>query len=370
MPAYRNELIRSLPLCVALQLLFISSPALCLETNQVTRETEFGPVTEDTKFIQPVAGESKAGPKPDVKRKDLSKKTDVELEDIMSKAQSEPPVKQARVMFLDKGVISSGALQLAKDLKIVPQMARLEEMKKTKTFVPGEPSYSLEVLSVRQDLSESLLSAMLQARRVISELDRQISGYDAVARVLEEKRDDAIQKNTALNFSTSGVLTSTQGGLSIGTPARFQNAGNALAAIAGGLLIGISAYGLKIQDGGKRNEQRNPNMLAPIFGLIPVQATKYPPLVWNYLNDYEPGQKRNRRQQLLERWLTVHYIEPFDKPTSHHHLSQLAGTTDLHKEITIDLLRDRIPMLEDVRNTVASMFEYLDELNTFVREPR
>ena len=51
------------------------------------------------------------------------------------------------------------------------------------------------------------------------------------------------------------------------------------------------------------------------------------------------------------------------------HLEQLAGTVPMHKTITIDLLRSRIPMLEDLRATVAGVNEYLDEILTVVRNP-
>jgi len=110
-------------------------------------------------------------------------------------------------------------------------------------------------------------------------------------------------------------------------------------------------------------------MLAPIFGLVPNEPNKYPSLVWNYLNDYEPGQKKSRREQLIDRWIKLNDIEPLNKPSSKKHLEELAGTIPLHKDVTIDLLRDRIPMLQDARAAVAGINEYLDEILTFVRSP-
>jgi len=277
--------------------------------------------------------------------------------------------KNYDVTINDKGPISIGAVKVAKDMQMLDLVAELNELKKEHAYVPGRRVHSLEVISVRQDLDENILSAFLATRRVISELDRQVAGYDAVARVLEEKRDQAIRNNTILNFTSGGALAMTQGGISVGTRMKYQNAGNELGAIAGALSAVIGAYALKLQGGGKRDSERDPNMLAPIFGLIPNEPNKYPPLVWNYLNDYEPGQKKSRREQLIDRWIKLNYIEPLDKPSSKKHLQELAGTIPLHKVVNIDLLRDRIPMLQDVRAAAAGINEYLDEILTFVRQP-
>jgi hypothetical protein len=284
-------------------------------------------------------------------------------------ANSTTPKKNFNVTINDKGPISIGATKVAKDLDMLDAIAELNDLKRTRAYVPGRHVHSLEAISVRQDLDETMLSAFLSTRRVISELDRQISGYDAVARVLEEKRDQAIRYNNILNFTSGGALAMTQGAISIGTPMKYQNAGNELGAIAGALTFLIGAYALKLQGGAKRDSEKDPNMLAPIFGLVPAEPNKYPPNIWNYLNDFEPAQKKTRREQLIARWIKLNYIEPLNKPSSKKHLQELAGTIPLHKVVNIDLLRDRIPMLEDVRAAVAGVNEYLDEIMTFVRKP-
>lgn len=312
--------------------------------------SKVGPVTDDQKMIKPVEGVTK-GDKGNAK-----------------KAPDNPP-ETANVTVEDVGPISPTALKVATDLKMVDSINQLRDLKREHVYVPGQKVHSLEVVSVRQDLDEVLFSALLQTRRVLSILDRQISGYDAVARVLEDKRDQAIRNNNIINFTSGGALAVTQGAISIGTPTKFQNAGNELGVIAGGLTALISAYALKIQKGGKRNAEKDPNMLAPIFGLTPVESNKYPPVVWNYINDKEPGQKKTRREQLIERWVKLDYIEPLNEKGSKEHLERLAGIVPLHKEVTIDLLRDRIPMMQDVRSAVTGINESLDEILTFIRQP-
>ncbi len=349
-----------------------------------------GPVTDDDKLLKPVAKDAKNPVNSNSSR--LSPNVAPYNKEENSSAQSSPTAGSARkkakksipydadeieasgrknydVTINGKGPISVGAVKVAKDLEMLDEIAELNDLKTAHQYVPGQRVHSLQVISVRQDLDENIMSAFLATRRVVSELDRQVAGYDAVARVLEEKRDEAIRNNNILNFTSGGALAMTQGAISIGTPMKYQNAGNELGAIAGALTAMIGAYALKLQGGGKRSSERDPNMLAPVFGLVPNEPNKYPPLVWNYLNDYEPGQKKTRREQLIDRWIKLNYIEPLDKPSSKKHLEELSGTIPLHKDVSIDLLRDRIPMLQDVRAAVAGINEYLDEILTFVRMP-
>lgn len=347
-----------------------------------------GPVTDDDKLLKPVAKDAKnpvdnsSRLSPTIGRYKKPGQADAVVEEPQTKTkkkEKEIPydgdriesnfTKNYDVTINDKGPISIGAVKVAKDLSMLELIAELNDLKKEHIYVPGQRVHSLEVISVRQDLDENIMSAFLATRRVVSELDRQVSGYDAVARVLEEKRDQAIRNNTILNFTSGGALAMTQGAISVGTPMKYQNAGNELGVVAGALTTVIGAYALKVQRGGKRSSERDPNMLAPIFGLVPNEPNKYPLITWNYLNDYEPGQKKTRREQLIDRWVKLNYIEPLSKPSSKEHLQELAGTIPLHKVVSIDLLRDRIPMLQDVRAAVAGMNEYLDEILTFVRQP-
>lgn len=354
-----------------------------------------GPVTDDEKLLKPVAKDaknpvdsegSKVSPEaaPDSKKPSENgkimpgtttstsgggkRKKNASIPDDGDAIETSPK-KNFDVMIDGRGPISIGAVKVAKDLDMYDELLELIQLKRDHVYVPGKRVHSLEVIAVRQDLDENLLSAFMATRRVASELDRQVSGYDAVARVLEEKRDQAIRNNNILNFTTGGALAVTQGAISVGTPMKYQNAGNELGVIAGAMTAMIGAYALKIQKGGKRSSERDPNMLAPIFGLVPNEPNKYPKLVWDYLNDYEPEQKKTRREQLIDRWVKLNYIEPLNDKKSQKQLQEVAGTIPLHKSVNIDLLRNRIPMLQDVRAAVAGINEYLDEILTFVRQP-
>jgi len=232
-----------------------------------------GPVTDDEKLLRPVAKDaknpvdnnsSKLSPNvaPYTKSGGQEQNKSPELEPSM-KGKSRKPVpydadqiesderQNYDVSVNDRGPISIGAVKVAKNLQMLDEIAELNDLKKDHVYVPGQRVHSLAVISVRQDLDENILSAFLATRRVISELDRQVSGYDAVARVLEEKRDQAIRNNNILNFTSGGALAMTQGAISIGTPMRYQNAGNELGTIAGAVTAMIGAYALSYKPAGK-----------------------------------------------------------------------------------------------------------------------
>lgn len=269
---------------------------------------KIGPVTDDSKLIKPVAGDKNKSVED---AKDKSPQKEKNEEEAGMRDQRETNTEYS---FGPGKKISVGALKVAQDLEILDTMRRLEQWKSTHGNV--RDAHDLDSLAIRQELHEDLFSAFMQTRRVISEVERQIAGFDAVARVLEAKRDQAIRNNTILNFTSGGALAMTQGAISIGTPMKYQNAGNELGAIAGGLTTLIGVYALKIQKGGNRTAEREPNMLAPIFDLVPVEPNKYPPAIWNYMNSYEPGQKNTRREQLVQRWRTLNYIDKCSGVTS------------------------------------------------------
>lgn len=323
---------------------------------------KIGPVTDDSKLLKPVAGEHNHTADNNPEKSETKESVSADRAGMTDNRRTNKELQICR-----HGKISVGALQVAEDLEIMPQIKELIKWREAHGY--ERDSRNISSLAMRQELHEDLFSAFLQTRRVISELDRQISGYDAVARVLEDKRDQAIRTNNILNFTTNGALTVTAGAISVGTPTSFQNAGNELSAVAGGLTALIGAYALKIEKGGRRSADLEPNMLAPLFDLVPVDPNKYPPVIWNYINAYEPGQKLTRREQIIHRWKTLHYLDTSSNPHALEHLKELSSTVALKNKVTIKLLRTRIPMLEDLRSTVAGMNEYLDEILTFIRSP-
>ena len=261
--------------------------------------------------------------------------------------------------------LSKSALEVSKDLGILPLLERLDQLKGKFLRAQGE-TYHIDLLSIKQDLIESMLNVFLDTRDVEANIDADIARCDAVADYMEGRRDKGIRMNNIANFlipqgAMAALATSAQNAL--------QNFGNELEVVAAATTVLLSSYALHQAHGPKQSEETNPNMLASILGREPVNYDKYPPSVWAFLNDCPPGEKETRRQKIINGWIKLGRIKPLGQAGSAQELDQLCGTVPLRKAITIDLLRNRIPMLEDVRATMAGMSRDLRELTGFIRRP-
>ena len=253
-------------------------------------------------------------------------------------------------------------------MDIVPLLERLSGLKHSYLVTPGEAKH-LDLVGIRLELVETMMLSFLEIRDVAASLDVEIAKYDSEATYLEGRRDKGIRYNNIINFTSGGAMQMIGSAVQIGTKTAIQNAGNELEVVQAALQTLIAAYALKQLKGPVRSVERKPNMLAPILGRTPVDYNKYPPPVWQYLNDKPPGSTETRRELLILHWVKLGRIPPPGKAGSNKVLDSLAGTIPLEKGVTIDLLRDRIPMLIDVRSVVTTSTQPLREIMTFIRRP-
>ena len=264
--------------------------------------------------------------------------------------------------------LSGTARELAKDIDLLPHLERLVELKHKYLELPGETSH-IDVIAVRQEINEQLLTSLLENSAVISRLDNEIAQNDALADYMEGKRDTKIRYNNILNFSSGGIMQMFSSGLQTGTSNYnyLTNAGTEMEIVEGAVQTMISAYALKQQKGGHQSLTRHPNMLAPIITKEPIDYSMYPPSVWNYLSDHPDDSNLSRREILIKHWVKLGLMQSLDKKGSYRETATLASTIDLRQGITISVLRTRIPMLEDIRAVVSATNQQLHEIMAFVR---
>jgi hypothetical protein len=278
---------------------------------------------------------------------------------------SDSPVELAQDSELP---LSTAALDIAEALNIVPQLKRLHQLKHHYLVSPKYEEH-VELMELRMDLLETLFSAFLDSRDTIASMDTEAAKYDAIADVMENNRDKMVRNNTVLNFASSGILQGLASSMQIGTVNALQNSGNQIEVMQAGIQALISTFALRAGKGGKTSSSIDPNTLAPVLGRAPVDYSKYPPVVWEYLNMRPTKTSKTRRDILIDHWIQVNRIQPLNKRGSAQELDPLCGTVELKKEVTIDLLRNRIPMIEDTRAVIATMVQAMREIMTFVRRP-
>src|SRR5215470_19547166 len=126
--------------------------------------------------------------------------------------------------------LSPGAGEIARVIGVVPLIERLYDLPERERGVGGG-AMSMEALSLRQQITEEVVSAGLEVDGLITEIDSELAQISVVRSQLEDRRDHALAISNLANIVTSG------GTGVIGTALQFSDgtskAGNVIG-VAGG----------------------------------------------------------------------------------------------------------------------------------------
>jgi hypothetical protein len=249
--------------------------------------------------------------------------------------------------------LTPAAMQLAEQLGVADRIRRVEQLK----VLPGSAA-SLELVQAKQAIMQSVLIGMLQVRATSAQITYDIFEAGQVQTRLEARRDRAVKYNSIANFVSGGVSEMAGGALQLVPNVKLDNAGNIVEMVGGALQTGLSAVALRQQEGPRRPTGVRPNMLAPIFDQSTNQESKYPRVVWQYLNSAERPGGETRRVALVKQWLETGRLEGRHAPL----ISSLSGLGGNRYPVTIDILEDRTAMLADVNAVVSRIDRLLLEL--------
>lgn len=264
--------------------------------------------------------------------------------------------------------LSPMAKEVSKDIGVSQYILDLQELR-AKSINPDAIKRDVQFLFVKQEMTEILLTTFLETRDVVAEVDDEMSRSSELKDLLESRRDRAIRLNNITNFTSGGALAMIGSGIQIGGGNAINNAGNLMEVAAGALSTGISTYALKQSSGERRSAGVDPNMLARLFNLPTTKDRDIPAPIWNYLNEPIPGGKgESRREQLIQRWVQLGRIPPPTSKAGQRRIALLAGVVAQSHEVTIDLLDDRVAMLNDMRAIVGSITRELLEIMRVMRK--
>src|SRR5215467_9869271 len=262
--------------------------------------------------------------------------------------------------------LSPGAEEIARTIGVMPLLDRFYSLPVRERGVGGS-AMSLEALSLRQQITESVISAGLEVDGLITEIDSELAQISVVRSQLEDRRDHALAISNLANIVTSG------GTGVIGTALQFSagttNAGNIIGVAGGAVSTVLSLVGLRQQHGGKLPLGVSPNMLAKLFDRPTEFHSDYPKEVWTYLNSAPPAEPGDgtRRERLIKQWTDTGRLESGDTRKAQHKLELLTSGASDQRPLTIDLLNDRAAMLADLRARVALMKRDLSKLMLALR---
>jgi len=257
--------------------------------------------------------------------------------------------------------LSPGAEEIARTIGVAPLIERFYELPERDRGAAGG-AMTLEALSLRQQITESVISAGLEVDGLITEIDSELAQISVVRSRLEDRRDRAL--------AISNLATIVAGGSTgvIGTALQFSErtskAGNVIGVAGGAVSTVLSLVGLRQQHGGKLPLGVSPNMLAQLFDRPTEFHSDYPKEVWTYLNDAPPAEPGSgtRREQLIKLWADSGRIEAGDNHKAQHKIELLTSGVSDQRPLAIDLLNDRAAMLADVRARVGLMKRDLSKL--------
>jgi hypothetical protein len=260
------------------------------------------------------------------------------------------------------------AEQVARILGISERMGNLRA-EQARTACGSVPT--IEELSMRQEISETIMAASLDVDGVLAEIDNESAHLMELRDALEARR------NSAVNTANAASLVTGSG---VGVAVNAMQLSNSTADIGDVIGVGsgiastaLSIVGIRRQRGSRASVGRVPNMLAPLFGRPAVLNAYYPPSVLDYLRSVPPGQSPSsgsRLDQLTAEWRQAGQLGPPAGAKNKEKLVLLTSSMNPNVKVTIDDLNDRIAMLSDVRGRVALMKRDLAELLMSLRAQR
>ena len=253
--------------------------------------------------------------------------------------------------LVNSGELPPSAEQVASATGLLPLFSRLQEM----VTLPPDAANRLEVLSLRQEILEDVVSNSLQVDATIAKIDNEIAQASELRAYLADKRDGTVNLLNLASIGTGGVLGIVGSALQL-SPGSAK-AGNATGIVSGAVTSTLSSFGLKAQKGEVRRFGFPSNMLAELFNR-PVEANStYPTAAWEFMTSVAPTDqdKITRQQRLIRTWVEVKRIDAPDTQKGKTKIEHVTSRPSDGYKLTIDDLEDRVAMLQDVRAKLSLM---------------
>ncbi|MDC8446904.1 MAG: hypothetical protein LV473_00955 [Nitrospira sp.] len=218
------------------------------------------------------------------------------------------------------------------------------------------PDFAIQLLLVRQQLSDRILLALLDVKSAAAEANCEEKRADQLADQLQEIRDARARRLTIFAVLVGGVAGILSGGLAAADPSSITGG---LAAIAAGVVA--SAFGAAALFDDPRYEfQHGRNLLREVWE-GQDQPSLFPVSVWRFLNRPlrdDPAQ-RSLREILLTSWLTTGRLGEPDSEVAQRRVALFFGSGGSYQ---IEDLRARAAMMDLLEAEIDLMSHDLERL--------
>jgi len=252
--------------------------------------------------------------------------------------------------------------ETARLIGVKPLLDRLDSLPpRDRGAVAG--TMSLEALSLREQISEDVLSVALEVFGVVADIDNERAQITEVRDYLDARSAHSMAINHVAN-----VVIGTGLGMA-GTAMQFSNAtafpGDGVGVAAGTASTLLSLIGMR------RSRGRVPGVITPgpaysmLATFLGRPATPgYPEIVWRWLNTAPSSgpAAATWREQLVQVWTASGRIQPGNTPKTRRNVELLTASLAEPHRWSARLLANRAAMLADVRARVVLMERNLGAL--------
>jgi hypothetical protein len=251
----------------------------------------------------------------------------------------------------DIGELPSSAEEVARATGLLPLFNKLQEM----IASPPDAVNQFELLSVRQEILEDVMSSSLEVDATIAQIDNEIAQANELHGYLSDRRDRTVNLLNLASIGTGGVLGIVGSALQL-SPGSAR-AGNATGIVSGAVTSTLSTFGLRAQKGENRRLAFPSNMLAELFNRPVEPTSSYPTAVWDFMTSVAPSDQDRitRQQRLIRTWIEVKRIDPPDTQKGKTKIEHVTSRPSDGYKLTIDDLEDRVAMLQDLRAKLSFM---------------
>lgn len=214
----------------------------------------------------------------------------------------------------------------------------------------GNLTARLTLLQARQQLSDRILLALLDAKSAAAEADCEEERADGLADRLQDLQEQRVKQLTILSLVVAGIGSIVSSGLALGAEA------TAVGVVARGVEATVGSMALFV---GSEDEFRHRrNLLREVWA-----GPRYPRLMpftaWRFINRPSRDDRGRRclRETLVEHWRRDGRLGEAGSADERHRIALFFGSGGVY---TIDELRDRAAMLDMLEADINLMSHDLD----------
>lgn len=207
-----------------------------------------------------------------------------------------------------------------------------------------------KLIYIRGKINSIVQAANLQINSTRGRVEASIAQADELRALITERRNRLTHRNSQINLLSGGVTKIA--GYSIALAKLTDIPTNVLEVFDGTVQTSLTGLALRQEQQEAKLEHGMPAILESFLNEAAV-GKHYPQSIWKYMNNVEPGKNKSRRQEVIDSWQRTGILAREKK---------VVGQSKTKRNITIELLDQRVAMLSDLKSLVTEMHNGLMEL--------